>query len=145
MFNQIILIGRVGSEPQFTDFGESKNVRLRIATWRNVRDATHESGWRQVTQWHNVVVWGDRAEPLSKLSKGDMVNVVGELRSREYEDANGVQRITFEIVGSVKRISQKRHEPKLLDGITNEIPSEFQPEVPPVFDEVGDSPDDLPF
>lgn len=145
MINQVTLVGRIGSEPIFNVFGDSCNLRVRIATWRNVKDATHESGWKQITQWHSVVVWNKQAEASRKLSIGDMVAVTGELRSREYEDKDDIKRIAFEVVGNIKRISTKRHDPKPETTIPD-LPPEFGGGDPPApFDFQDGTIDDLPF
>jgi single-strand DNA-binding protein len=72
---------------------------LRLATNESWTD---KSGQRQErTEWHRIVVWGKRAELCSKyLSKGRQVYVEGRLRTRSWDDKDGVKRYTTEIVAN---------------------------------------------
>ena len=57
MINKVILIGRAGKDPDLHTTQTGKSVtRFSLATWENYKDETSETGWRQVTEWHNVVV-----------------------------------------------------------------------------------------
>lgn len=123
MFNQVNLIGRVGKDPIFTEFDSNKcKLSIRIATWKAIKDETEETGWRQVTEWHNVSVWNEKANKAQGIQVGDMVHVVGELRYREYEDENKQKRIFAEIVGSIKRISTTPRKPKSEIPETTDLP-----------------------
>ena len=63
MINKVILLGRVGKDPELhTTQSGKKVVRFTVATWENYKDETEPSGWKQVTEWHNVVVWGAAAD-----------------------------------------------------------------------------------
>lgn len=115
MFNQTILIGRLGNPPEIQSFDTYTVARMRVCTWRNQKDPTSESGWKQVSQWHNVVVWNANAERVRNYQQGDMVHVVGESRLREYEKADGTKGYSTDVVGVVKRISQGKHNPKGAD------------------------------
>ena len=57
------------------------------------------------TTWHNVVVWQDKSlSDLSKVEKGTKVRVVGRLRQMKYTDANGMEKVYYEVLASVFRI-----------------------------------------
>jgi len=57
--------------------------------------------WVEHTEWHSIVVWGNRAEALSKmLKKGSKVTVKGSIRSSEWTDKDNVVRKKFEIHAS---------------------------------------------
>jgi single-strand DNA-binding protein len=94
--NRVILLGYLGSDPElrFTNSGTP------LLSWRM---ATHESYMdrnKQVqdrTEWHNVILWGPRAEGLSKvLVKGSCVAVEGGLRTQTVE-RDGVKRYFTEV------------------------------------------------
>ena len=52
------------------------------------------------TEWHNIVLWRGLADVAEKfLKKGNLVYIEGKLRSRSWDDANGVKRYTTEVVG----------------------------------------------
>ncbi|MBX2993487.1 MAG: single-stranded DNA-binding protein [Bdellovibrionaceae bacterium] len=98
--NKVILVGRLGADPEVKSVGNSQSVaRLSVATsevW------TGKDGQRQErTEWHRVTVWGRQAENCAKhLSKGRQVYVEGRLQTRSWEDQQGQKRYTTEIVAT---------------------------------------------
>lgn len=98
--NKVILIGRLGADPEITSTQNGTKVaNLRLATnesWKDKAGAQQER-----TEWHRVVVFGKLAELCgSYLSKGRQVCVEGSLRTRKWEDKDGQTRSTTEIVAS---------------------------------------------
>ena len=79
--NQVILMGNLGAEPELKNLPSGANLlRFRMATDESFLDKNKERQTR--TEWHDVVLWGNRAEPLSRfLSKGSRVLVEGTLRT----------------------------------------------------------------
>jgi single-strand DNA-binding protein len=83
--NKAQLIGFLGADPERKENGNGNSyLVLSVATTTSWKKPNAEE-WENRTEWHRVVVWGKPAGRL-KLSKGDKVLVVGELRYREYED-----------------------------------------------------------
>ncbi|MBI5514105.1 MAG: single-stranded DNA-binding protein [Deltaproteobacteria bacterium] len=98
--NRAMLIGNLGSDPElrFTNNNRGK-LSFRMATTESYKDQSGER--KEVTHWHNVVLWGARAEWLSKaLSKGSKVFVEGRIETRSYDDKDGVKRNITEVVAS---------------------------------------------
>ncbi len=98
--NKVILIGRLGADPEMRTVGNGGTVtRLSIATSENWVD---KDGQRQErTEWHRVVVWGRLAEICGKhLAKGRQVYVEGRLQTRSWEDQQGQKRYATEIVAN---------------------------------------------
>jgi len=96
--NKVILIGNLGADPEmrYTPGGAAV-CELRLATNESWTDKKGERQER--TEWHRVVVWGKRAEVVSKyLSKGRQVYVEGRIRTRSWEDKEGNKRYTTEII-----------------------------------------------
>lgn len=89
--NQVFLSGNVvaDAELRYTKTGKPV-LTFRMATNKYFNET-------QSTSYHNIVCWVD-AELYSGLRKGDFVAVAGELRSRSYEDKNGVKKYTTEVV-----------------------------------------------
>jgi len=98
--NKVILIGHLGADPEIrkTNAGEPI-ANMRVATSESWRDKN--SGERkEKTEWHSVVVFN---EPLAKfageyLKKGAKVYIEGALQTRKWEDRDGRERYTTEIV-----------------------------------------------
>jgi single-strand DNA-binding protein len=98
--NKAILIGNLGMDPElrFTQNGQAI-LRLRLATTESYVDRNKERQER--TEWHTVIVWGNRGEALNKiLSKGRTICVEGRIQTRQWEDKDNNKRSTTEIVAT---------------------------------------------
>ena len=96
--NKVILIGRLGKDPEVRNLESGVSVaNFTMATSESYKDRTTGEK-KEVTEWHNIVMWRSLAEIAQKwLHKGDMVYVEGKLRTRSWEK-DGVTRYTTEIV-----------------------------------------------
>lgn len=96
--NKAIILGNLGRDPELRHTQAGKAVAtLRVATnevW------TDQSGERQErTEWHSVVVWGKAAENCNQyLKKGRSVFVEGRIQTRKWQDKEGHDRYSTEIV-----------------------------------------------
>ena len=131
MKNDVTLIGRLGQDPETkeTPYGNVHN--LSVATWTTTRkeDGTFET----ITEWHRVVSW---QKFFPDITTGDMVVVDGRLKTRKYEDANGITKYVTEVVGVVKAVPKPKP-----DTAINTEAEKHKESLPP--DDIGD--DDLPF
>ncbi len=97
--NKVILIGNLGKDPEvrYTPSGAAV-CNLRIATTRNWKN--RDSGERQEeTEWHSVVLYDRQAEVAGEyLRKGRPVYIEGRLKTRKWQDKDGNDRYTTEIV-----------------------------------------------
>jgi single-strand DNA-binding protein len=99
--NKVILVGHLGSDPETRYMPSGGAVtNLRIATSESWRDKT--SGEQQErTEWHRVVFFGRLAEIVGEyLKKGSQVYVEGRLQTRKWQDKDGNDRWTTEIVAN---------------------------------------------
>ena len=110
--NKVILIGNLGADPEFRRLGSGDPVaNLRIATSESWRDKA--SGDRkEKTEWHSVVIFNDSLAKLAEqyLKKGMKVYLEGALQTRKWQDQNGNDRYSTEIV-----MQKFRGELKILD------------------------------
>ncbi|SDH61105.1 single-stranded DNA-binding protein [Propionivibrio dicarboxylicus] len=97
--NKVILVGNLGRDPE-SRYGAdgSAIVNVSLATTDSWRDKS--SGERkEATEWHRLVFFGKLAEIAGQyLKKGSQVYVEGRLRSRKWQDKDGQERQTTEIV-----------------------------------------------
>lgn len=98
--NHVVLYGRLGADPELRHTSQGTGVlSFRLATTRSVPKKGQQGKFEDETEWHNVVVWGKRADGLARvLSKGSRVLISGRLRTKEYEDREQVKRWRTEIV-----------------------------------------------
>ena len=97
--NKVIIIGHLGQDPEvrYTPSGAAV-CNLRIATTRNWKDK--QSGDRkEETEWHSVVLYDRQAEVAGEyLKKGRPVYIEGRLKTRKWQDKEGQDRYTTEII-----------------------------------------------
>ncbi len=99
--NKVILVGNVGADPEVRYLANGNPVaNLSIATSENWKDK--QTGERQErTEWHRVVFFNRLAEIVNEyVKKGAKVYAEGSLRTRKWQDQNGQDRYTTEIVAS---------------------------------------------
>ncbi len=98
--NKVILIGNLGRDPEvrYTQ-NNQKIVNLNIATSERWKDRT-SGEMRERTEWHRVVIFNENlAEVAEKyLSKGRSVYLEGQLQTRKWQDQNGQDRYSTEVV-----------------------------------------------
>jgi single-strand DNA-binding protein len=99
--NKVILIGNLGNDPEvkYTASG-SAVANVSIATSENWKDKTTGEN-QERTEWHRVVFFGKLAEIVGEyLKKGSQVFVEGRLQTRKWQDKEGQDRYTTEIVAN---------------------------------------------
>ncbi|HEY8053794.1 MAG TPA: single-stranded DNA-binding protein [Steroidobacteraceae bacterium] len=99
--NKVILIGNLGADPETRAMPSGTTVaNLRIATSESWRDK--QSGEQQErTEWHRVALFGRLAEIAGEyLKKGSQVYIEGSLRTRKWQDKQGNERYSTEIIGN---------------------------------------------
>lgn len=108
--NKVILLGNLGKDPDLKNLeGGIKVVSFPLATTEHFRDkASGEK--REQTEWHNIVMWRTLADNVEKseLRKGDRIYMEGKIRTRKWNDKDGNQRITVEIVGDTFTIVNRK-------------------------------------
>lgn len=96
-FNQITLLGRVGSVDIKTFSNGGKNITISLATSKKFIDRNNYQ--QEETQWHRLVVSFDRLVEIVEqyVRKGDLLFVTGEMTYRKYTDSNNVERSMPEV------------------------------------------------
>ena len=93
--NRVYLLGNIGAKPELVTTGGGSLLKLRLATTEVRFDK--ERNRTEHTEWHSVVIWGKRADGLSRiLGKGDRIAVEGSLETRSY-DKNGEKRYSTQV------------------------------------------------
>lgn len=97
--NKVILVGRLGKDPEVRYIPNGGAVaNLQVATSESWRDK-QTGEMRELTEWHRVVLFGKLAEVAGEyLRKGAQVYIEGQLRTRSWDDNNGVTRYITEIL-----------------------------------------------
>jgi single-strand DNA-binding protein len=97
MRNRVQLIGNLGAVPEVKEFaGNGKVARVGLATGERYKNAKGE--YVTETTWHNLVIWGRKAESAAKvMRKGAEIAVEGKIVNRSYEDKDGTKRYVSEV------------------------------------------------
>ena len=147
--NKVILVGNLGKDPEVRYLeGGTAVANFTLATSETFKD--RNSGERKTnTEWHNVVVWRGLAEIAEKfLKKGMQVYVEGKLRTRQWQDKDGNNRYTTEVVADNLQMLGRKDDNNNSDyssnnASTNTVTSE--PQQNPQVNSISDEVDDLPF
>jgi len=129
--NRVMLIGRLGADPEQRHMPNGKAVvNIRVATSETWKD--RNSGERQErTEWHSIVAFDKLAEIIAEyLRKGSQVFIEGKLQTRKWQDKEGKDRYTTEIIAQSMQMLGGRPQGE-----------SKQKEAPPA-DDFGD---DIPF
>jgi single-strand DNA-binding protein len=110
MLNKATLIGNLGADPEIRYTQEGTPVAtFNIATSESWKD---KSGQKQEsTEWHRIVAWRKLAEICGEyLHKGSKVYIEGKIQTRKWQDQNGNDRYTTEIVAREMKMLDSRGE-----------------------------------
>lgn len=110
--NKVILVGNLGADPEIRRLNSGDQVaNLRIATSESWRDK-NTSERKERTEWHSVVIFNENLVKIAEqyLKKGAKVYLEGQLQTRKWQDQNGNDRYTTEIV-----LQRYRGELQMLD------------------------------
>ncbi len=135
--NKVILIGNLGKDPVVRHLESGVAVaNFSIAT--NEPYKSKDGNKVEHTEWHNIVLWRGLAEISEKyLKKGDKVYIEGRLRTRQWDDKDGIKRYSTEILAdNMNMLGEKRDSDSMIK-TENKIE-----EPPPPEQKDGD---DLPF
>ena len=97
--NRVMLIGRLGADPERRHMPNGKAVvNIRVATSETWKDR-NSGEWLERTEWHSIVAFDKLAEIIAEyLRKGSQVFIEGKLQTRKWQDKEGKDRYTTEIV-----------------------------------------------
>lgn len=133
MLNKVILIGRLGRDPEVRYMPNGEAVcNFSVATSESWKDSNGQKQER--SEWHNVTMYRKLAEIAGEyLKKGSQVYLEGKIKSRKYTDKNGVERTAYEIIAN---------EMKMLGGNAQTPAQNPQPAQAQAQDDISD---DVPF
>ena len=141
--NKVILIGRLGKDPESRTFETgAKKVSFTLATSEVYKD--REGKRVELTEWHNIVCWRNLADIAEQyLTKGKLIYLEGKIKTRNWED-NGVKKYlteieasTFTMLSSKSEEGERSPERKITSSSLSEPQSEYQ--------DMSEETDDLPF
>lgn len=147
MINKVILLGRVGKDPEVKQFDNGSLANFTIATDDSYKDKSGQKVER--TDWHNVSVnFPGLVEVVSKyVKKGDLLYVEGKIKTREVEK-DGVKRYFTEVRVETLKMMPKAQNSGANNSSNDSTPEQKSMSSAPSADFVSDAvsmDDDLPF
>lgn len=143
MLNKVILIGRLGRDPEtrFMPNGEAV-CNFSVATSESWND---RNGQRQErTEWHNITMYRRLAEIAGQyLKKGSQVYLEGKIQTRKYQGKDGVERTAYDIIANEMKMLGGGNSEQQAQGETPTPPRRQYPATPAA--PIKDIDDDLPF
>ena len=122
MVNRVFLIGNLGADPEirYTQSG-TPVATFNLATTRRWKDKDGQP--QEETEWHRLVVWGRLAEICGEyLNKGSKVYIEGRLQTRKWQDQNGNDRWTTEVVAQEMKMLSGREQDASRPGAGQPMP-----------------------
>ena len=150
--NKVIILGKLGRDPEVrTSQDGNKIVQLSIATSDRWKDK-NSGEQKEKTEWHRVVIFNENLSNIAEqyLKKGSSLYIEGQLQTRKWQDQNGQEKYTTEII-----LGRFRGELALIGGrndnslagndqnTSNEMSDQTQ--INPPMGGAGDLDDDIPF
>lgn len=112
--NKVILLGRVGKQPEIKQVGDNKVANFSLATSEKFKDKKGDKV--ENTEWHNVVFWGKQAELIEQyVGKGDELYIEGSIKTETYEKdgekryATKIKGIAITFVSKAKKEGETQH------------------------------------
>lgn len=98
--NMAVIMGNLGQDPELrTTAGGTAVANIRVATNERREDASGD--WTDHVEWHSITLFGKTAENVCKyLNKGSGIHVVGRIQTRKWQDKDGKDRYSTEIVAN---------------------------------------------
>ena len=105
MFNQAVIVGRLGQDPELRNMRSGEAVvNVTVATTSSYNDRTSGEK-KESTEWHRVVAYGPTAEAIARLAKkGTLMLFEGSMHTREFVDKQGLTKKSTELKARVSRV-----------------------------------------
>lgn len=107
MINKVILLGRVGQDPELRYLTDGSSVAsFSVATTESFKK---DDKWQETTEWHNISVFGKTADFCKQyILKGNLVYIEGKNKTRKWQDKSGADRSTTEVIANtVKNLTYR--------------------------------------
>jgi len=141
--NKVILVGNLGADPESRAMPSGSAVtNIRVATSESWKDK-NTGDQQERTEWHNVAFFGRLAEVAGEyLRKGSQVYIEGKLRTRKWQDRDGNDRWTTEVIANEMQMLGGRPGSGAPAQAQTQAPSAAVSDAPPASTEFDD---DIPF
>lgn len=109
--NKVILVGNLGRDPElrYMSDGQTAVTTLNVATTRRIKQ--QDCNYKDEVEWHRVVLFRRPAEVANEyMKKGSACYIEGRLQTRKWQDKNGIDRWTTEIIGETLQLLDRKSD-----------------------------------
>ena len=145
MLNKVILIGRLGRDPEtrFMPNGEAV-CNFSVATSESWKDSNGQKQER--TEWHNITMYRKLAEIAGQyLKKGSQAYLEGKIQSRKYQGKDGIERTAYEIIANEMKMLGGGNSEQQVQSAQAETPTLPRRQAPAAPVDGNDESDEIPF
>jgi single-strand DNA-binding protein len=131
MLNKVILIGRVGKDPETKTTTTGMQVTdFSIATSEKYKG-------EEKTEWHNIKAFGKLSDIISQyVGKGTLVNVIGKIQTSSWTDQSGVKKYRTEIICNEMKMLGGDSKPAVSNAQSQPAPQPQKPDIDQEFDDI---------
>lgn len=104
MYNKVILIGNIGKDPEIKELTSTSKASFPLATSERVKGK--DGAYKDMTEWHNIVIWGDNAKKISEYTKGDRVLIEGKIKTESWGEQEAKKYKTIIECFIIKRLKK---------------------------------------
>ena len=144
--NKVILLGNVGKDPEVKYFDNDRAVaNFSLATTERGFKAANGTEVPERTEWHNISCWGGLAKIVEQyVKKGDPLYIEGKIRTRSYDDKNGIKKYITEInADNLEMLGRRSASSSQASNSNSSISQQASGPAPSA--EISEDSDDLPF
>jgi single-strand DNA-binding protein len=140
--NKAILVGSLGNDPESRPLGDGMACNFSVATSESWKDKN--TGEKvEKTEWHRVVAFGQLGKICDDyLRKGSKVYIEGKIQTRKWQDGNGIDRYSTEIVANEMQMLDSKQDQ---GAQPTPPPQQTKPLQPAQVEENAFDEDDIPF
>lgn len=145
--NKVIILGYLGDDPKVETLPNgAKKTTISIATTEKGYTTKSGSTIPDRTEWHRVIFWERLAELCERhLHKGSLIYIEGSIRTRSWDDKDGVKHYATEIDGKALQLLEKRENDSTAPSAQSNAPQGPKNRQPYSNEDLTPKDDDLPF
>ena len=145
MLNKVILIGRLGKDPEVRYMPNGDAVcNFSVATSESWKDSNGQKQER--TEWHNITMYRKLAEIAGQyLKKGSQAYLEGKIQSRKYQGKDGIERTAYEIIANEMKMLGGGNSEQQVQSAQAETPTLPRRQAPAAPVDGNDESDEIPF
>lgn len=106
MLNKVILIGRLGKDPEFKSTATMDICKFSLATSESYKK---NGEWVEKAEWHNITIFGKLSAVGKRISKGSLIYLEGKISTNKWKDTDGNEKSSKDIIANMVRVIDSKN------------------------------------